>query len=87
FGVIYNDPERFSAGFNLHMQEALDWAAGVFAGRVPGYATIDLNGGWQVTPYARLGLYWANVLDKEHYQLYGGSVLGSRAIGNVTFTF
>jgi outer membrane receptor protein involved in Fe transport len=87
FGVTYNEPDRFSAGFNLHMQEAMDWAAGVFAGRVPGYVTLDLNAGWQLMPYARIGLYWANVLDKEHYQLYGGSVLGSRAIGNVTFNF
>lgn len=86
-GLTYSNPERFSAGFNVHMQEAFDWAAGIFAGRVPGYATVDLNGSWRMTPYARLNLVWANVLDKEHYQLYGGSMLGSRAIGGVTFTF
>ena len=86
-GLTYNNPERFSAGFNLHMQEAFDWAAGVFAGRIPGYATVDLNGSWNVAPFARINVAWNNVLDKEHFQLYGGSVLGSRAVGGVTFTF
>jgi iron complex outermembrane receptor protein len=86
-GATYSNPERFSAGFNLHVQEAFDWAAGVFAGPVPGYATLDLNGSWSVAPFARINVAWNNVLDKEHYQLYGGSVLGSRAVGGVTFTF
>ncbi|HUP01652.1 MAG TPA: TonB-dependent receptor [Gemmatimonadota bacterium] len=86
-GIVYNEPERFHAGIDLHVQEAFDWAAGVFAGRVPGYATVSLTGGWQVTDNARLNLVWTNVLNKEHFQLYGGSVLGSRAIGGLTFTF
>jgi hypothetical protein len=34
-----------------------------------------------------VNLVWTNVLDKEHYQLYGGSVLGSRAVGGLTLTF
>ena len=86
-GAVYNSPERFSAGIDIHMQEAFDWAAGVFAGSVPGYATVNLSGGWQVMDNARLHLAWNNVLDKEHYQLYGGSILGSRAVGGVTLTF
>ncbi|CAN5328434.1 hypothetical protein BH18GEM1_BH18GEM1_09430 [soil metagenome] len=87
FGVVYSVPDRYTAGVSVHMQEAFDWAAGVFAGNVPGYATVSLSGGWQFTDHARANLVWTNVLDKEHYQLYGGSVLGSRAIGGLTLTF
>lgn len=86
-GLVYSDPARFDAGLKVHLQEAMDWAAGVFAGPVPGYVTADLSGGWQVNELARVHLVWTNVLDKEHYQLFGGSVLGSRAIGGVTLTF
>lgn len=87
FGIVYSDPGRYSFGVKVHAQDAMDWAAGIFAGHVPGYATVDLNGGWQATDYARLNLVWTNVLDKEVYQLYGGSVIGSRAIGGITFDF
>lgn len=85
-GITYSG-DRFTLGARVHAQEAMDWAAGVFAGHVPGYVTADLNGGYQATDYARLSVTWTNVLDKEIYQLYGGSVLGSRAIGGVSFTF
>jgi outer membrane receptor protein involved in Fe transport len=86
-GITYSQPDRFHAGVKVHMQDAMDWAAGVFAGSVPGYATADLTGGFNFNENTRVNLVWTNVLDKEHYQLYGGSVLGSRAIGGVTFTF
>jgi outer membrane receptor protein involved in Fe transport len=87
FGIVYDDPAGLTVGAKVHAQDAMDWAAGVFGGHVPGYATVDLNAGWQATPFARFNLFWVNVLDKQHYQLYGGSILGSRAIGGVTLTF
>lgn len=86
-GIVYNDPGGLDVGLKVHAQDAMEWAAGVFEGRVPGFATVDLSGGYEVTDYARLQLVWTNVFDKEHYQLYGGSVLGSRAIGGITFDF
>ncbi|HUP20540.1 MAG TPA: TonB-dependent receptor [Gemmatimonadota bacterium] len=86
-GITYSDPESFSLGVKARTQSDMDWAAGVFAGEVEGYTTVDLSGGWRATEYARLHLVWTNVLDKEVYQLYGGSVIGSRAIGGVTFNF
>ncbi|MDX1623004.1 MAG: TonB-dependent receptor [Gemmatimonadota bacterium] len=85
--IAYNDPGNYSFGLRVHAQEEMDWAAGVFAGEVPGFVTLDLDAGWQATDTTRLHLVWSNVLDKEVHQLYGGSVLGSRAIGGATFTF
>lgn len=86
-GITYSDPDRWSAGVKVHAQQAMDWAAGVFAGHVPGFAMVDLNAGVQLTGSTRLHVVWSNVLDKQVYQLYGGSVLGSRAVGGVTFDF
>lgn len=68
-GFTFNNLDRWSVGASAHMQEGFDWAAGVFAGRVPGYTTVDLNGGYVVNEWARLNLVWTNVFDKEHYQL------------------
>ncbi|MFN2384360.1 MAG: TonB-dependent receptor domain-containing protein [Gemmatimonadota bacterium] len=87
FGVVYSQPRGFNGGVKVHWQEGFDWAAGVFNGHVPGFTLVDLNAGYQVTDYAQINLVWTNVTDKEHYQLYGGSILGSRALGGVTLTF
>jgi iron complex outermembrane receptor protein len=86
-GFTFNNLDRWSVGASAHLQEGFDWAAGVFAGHVPGYTTVDLNGGYVVNEWARLNVVWTNVFDKQHYQLYGGSVIGSRALGGVTLTF
>ena len=86
-GFTFNNLDRWSVGAGVHMQEGFDWAAGVFAGHVPGFATVDLNGGYVVNEWARINLVWNNVLDKHHYELFGGSVIGSRALGGVTLTF
>ncbi|CAN5865887.1 hypothetical protein BH20GEM1_BH20GEM1_09530 [soil metagenome] len=86
-GVTFNNLDRWSVGAGVHMQEGFDWAAGVFAGHVPGFATADLNAGYVVNEWARLNLVWNNVLDKQHIELYGGSVIGGRALGGVTLTF
>ena len=86
-GFTFNNLDRWSLGGSVHMQEGFDWAAGVFAGHVPGFATVDLNGGYVVNEWARLNLVWANVLDKDHIELFGGSVIGGRALGGLTLTF
>jgi outer membrane receptor protein involved in Fe transport len=86
-GFTFNNLDRWSVGAGLHMQEGFDWAAGVFAGHVPGFATVDLNAGYVVNEWARLNLVWNNVLDKQHIELFGGSVIGGRALGGVTLTF
>jgi iron complex outermembrane receptor protein len=86
-GFTFNNLDRWSVGAGVHMQESFDWAAGVFAGHVPGYATVDLNAGYVLNDWARLNLVWNNVLDKEHIELYGGSVIGGRALGGITLTF
>lgn len=86
-GFTFNNLDRWSVGAGVHMQEGFDWAAGVFAGHVPGFATVDLNAGYVVNEWARLNLVWNNVLDKQHIELFGGSVIGGRALGGVTLTF
>jgi iron complex outermembrane receptor protein len=86
-GFTFNNLDRWSVGAGVHMQKGFDWAAGVFAGHVPGFATVDLNAGFVVNEWARLNVVWNNVLDKQHFELFGGSVIGSRALGGVTLTF
>jgi len=61
-----------------------DWAAGVFQGTIPSYATVNVTGGYDLTDNVRLGLVVTNLLNNEHIQLFGGSVIGRRALGTLS---
>jgi outer membrane receptor protein involved in Fe transport len=64
---------------------AFDWLAGTYAGPVPSYGVLDLNGGYAVTPRVTIGADVANALDNDHYEAFGGDLLGRRALAHVTY--
>lgn len=79
--------DRWDASIGYRWVDDFRWAAGVFVGDVPSYDTVDLNAGFEVTDNIRLGLNVTNALDDDHYQTFGGDVLGRRALGSVTFNW
>ena len=79
--------DRFDASLGYRWVDDFRWAAGVFVGDVPSYDTVDLNANFDVTENFRLGLNVTNLFDDEHYQSFGGDVLGRRALGSITFTW
>ena len=64
---------------------AFDWLAGTYAGAVPDYGVLDLNGSYAVTPRVSIGADVANALDNDHYEAFGGDLLGRRALVHVTY--
>ena len=85
-GITYNAPKW---GFSLKYRwtEEFAWAAGSFQGNVEDYDLVNLNANYQVSDNIGLSLAVSNLLDDEHYQSFGGDLLGRRAIGTVTFNF
>ena len=79
--------ERFDASVSGRWVDDFRWAAGVFVGDVPSYTTMDLTAGFDVTDSVRLGLSVTNLTDEEHWQSFGGDVLGRRALGSVAFSW
>jgi outer membrane receptor for ferrienterochelin and colicins len=79
--------DRWNASIGYRWVDDFRWAAGVFVGDVPSYDTIDINANWDITEHFRLGLNVTNALDDEHYQTFGGDILGRRALGSVTFNW
>jgi iron complex outermembrane receptor protein len=75
---------RHTGGFDARLTSryvaAFDWAGGVFVGRVPSLTTIDLLAGHQLTPLVRAQLAATNLLDQRRYQVFGGSLIGRRAL-------
>jgi len=44
-------------------------------------------GNWRVTDAITLGVNVSNLTDEEHWQAFGGDVLGRRALGSVEFSW
>ncbi len=97
--LLPNSPEnKFSVGFGYtgdkwdgsvegRNVDSFRWAVGPFQGTVESYTTVDLNANFNVTDNLRLGVNVSNLFDDEHWQSFGGDLLGRRALGNVTFSW
>lgn len=86
FGLTYADTKL---DFNLtaRLVDDMDWAAGVFAGHVPASQTINASAGYRITRQLRAHAVVTNLTDQRVYQLYGGSVVGRRALVGLAADF
>lgn len=82
-GVVYTAP-RFDAGGRVRWVHEFDWVSGVFAGPVPSYTVVDVQTNVQLTRQLTLGVDVANLFDNDHYEMFGGDLLGRRALANLT---
>jgi outer membrane receptor protein involved in Fe transport len=85
-GVAYNGRKLYGSLKWRHVP-SFDWAAGAFVGRIKEFDVFNANLGYQVNGNIRVGVNALNLTDKEHYEIFGGSVLGRRILGNVQVTF
>jgi outer membrane receptor protein involved in Fe transport len=72
------------AALRYRWVDAFDWASGIYQGPVPAYSVLDVNGTYTLTPRYGIGVDIANLLDNDHYELFGGDLLGRRALVHVT---
>jgi outer membrane receptor protein involved in Fe transport len=85
-GLTWAD-DRADINVTLRMVEAMDWAAGIFAGPVPSSQTVNVSGGWRLNQTLRVHGVVTNALDQQRYHLYGGSVIGRRILAGLTAEF
>ena len=85
-GLSFVD-DRWDASIEGRHVDSFRWAVGPFQGDVEAYTTVDLNANLIVNDHVRLGVNVANLLDDEHWESFGGDLLGRRALGNVTLTW
>ena len=80
-----------NAGFEAELSgrtvQAYDWAAGVFVGHIPEYTLLNLSAGYEINQNYRLGASVTNLLDRQSYQIFGGSIVGRQIIGSLTVSF
>ena len=54
---------------------------------LPPYTTADLNANYALGTDWKIGVNISNVFDNEHYQMFGGSLIGRRALVYTTYSF
>ncbi len=79
-GLTYSHPSGHDVSIKLKYVPTFDWAAGIFRGKIPAYTLVNLGANYRLTNSVNLNLNVSNLLDRRHYQIFGGSMLGRRAI-------
>jgi outer membrane receptor protein involved in Fe transport len=77
----------FSGALQYRWVDSFQWLAGIYVGPVPSYGVFDLNGRYRLTKHMTVGTDVANLLDNNHYEAFGGDVLGRRALVHVTHSW
>ena len=79
--------DAFDASLKFRHVDGFDWAAGIFQGPIPAYDLLDLAVNYQVSEKVQVGATVSNILDEEHYQIFGGDIISRRALGFVSFNW
>jgi outer membrane receptor protein involved in Fe transport len=78
---------RLSSTLRYRWVDSFPWLSGIYVGPVPRYGVSDLNGSYRLAEHITAGADVANVLDNEHYEAFGGDLLGRRALVHVTYSW
>ncbi len=79
--------DRFDATLDWRWSDGFDYRSGIFVGPVPSYSVVDLAASYKVDSRWSVGLTVANALDHEHYETFGGDLLGRRALVQATVSW
>jgi iron complex outermembrane receptor protein len=86
-GIQYLKAGAYDGGVEIRYVEGFRWIAGLFEGYVPAYAVVNLNAGYYITPELRASVNVFNLLDRAHYEVFGGTILRRQVTGSVSYTF
>jgi outer membrane receptor protein involved in Fe transport len=85
-GAAY-DHNGVTAALRYRWVDGFPWLAGTYVGPVLSYGVVDLNASYAVARHLTVGVDVANLLDSDHYEAFGGDLLGRRALGHVTYSW
>jgi outer membrane receptor for ferrienterochelin and colicins len=78
---------RFDAAVRYRWVDTFPWATGIFIGPVKSFGVVDVNLNRKLTDTWGIGVDVSNLLNNEHYEVFGGDLLGRRALANLTCTW
>jgi iron complex outermembrane receptor protein len=78
---------RWDAGVNYRWVDTFRWVVGPFQGDVESYSTVDLNANYRFNDHWGAGVNVANLFDDQHWESFGGDLIGRRALGHVSYSW
>ena len=78
---------RYDAVVGYRWSDDFDWRGGLYVGEVPSYGLVDLAANVSLSENWRAGINVSNLFDEEHYEIFGGDLLGRRAIAHFSFSW
>jgi outer membrane receptor protein involved in Fe transport len=86
-GITYQSAKGFDVNLSFKYVPSFDWAAGIYTGRIYEYTLVNLAANYKFTSNFQVGLNISNLLDREHYQIFGGSFIKRRGVLTMTAMF
>jgi outer membrane receptor protein involved in Fe transport len=86
-GVTYQNKDKYDIALKLKYIPPYYWSAGVYSGPILAYALVNLSGNYQVSKELSLSMSISNLLNRSHYQIFGGSMIGRRSVLTATYSF
>jgi len=76
---------RWNASARYRWVDEFRWVSLPFEGDVDSYATVDVIANLHLGDHWNLGLNVVNLLDDEHWESFGGDLIGRRALASVSY--
>ncbi|HWP81431.1 MAG TPA: TonB-dependent receptor [Bacteroidota bacterium] len=86
-GITYTHPDGHDAEISVRYTPSFPWAAGIFKGQIQSYTIINGSGSYRVSSNLSFSLSVSNLLNRKHYQIFGGSLIGRRAVVTASYSF
>ena len=89
-GVIsltYAGRQGIDVGVDARIVSGYHWTTGLWDGDIPASQMVNLSAGYRINPHLRVFANATNLFDQQHFEVYGGSVIGRRVLAGVTSTF
>ncbi len=83
-GISYVN-KRFDASARYRWVNGFQWTSGIYSGPVPSYSVVDANANYRINRRWGLGIDAANLLNNQHYEMFGGDILKRRILGYIEF--
>lgn len=75
---------RFDVSVRYRWVDGFFWSSGSWVGPVPSYSVVGLSGNYAINERWAVGANVINLFDDEHYQAFGGDLLGRRTLVHAT---
>ncbi len=86
-GITYQSKNNYDVSLKIKYVPSYYWSAGVFQGQILAYTMLNLSAGYVVNENLNMNFNIANLLDRRHYEIFGGSMLGRRSTLSATYSF